>query len=184
MYRELTLVALCLTLTACKSDLTPAQHKLKAKLPPDAEITTAGTLQAHGKVIHIADGDTLTVIADNREPFKIRLQGIDAPELGQPFGKACKTQLAAKLNGQAVTVEAYKQDKYGRVIAKVHLNDEDIALAQLHAGCGWHYTAYQKEQSPTDQKMYSKAEANARKAKRGLWQEPNPVAPWNYRQQK
>ena len=89
-------------LSACQKDLTAQQRKLQEKLPSDAELTAAGTLIAQGQVVHIADGDSLTVLASNKESFKIRLQGIDAPERGQAFGKYCKEQLGQLTNGKTV----------------------------------------------------------------------------------
>ena len=171
-------------LSACQKDLTAQQRKLQEKLPSDAELTAAGTLIAQGQVVHIADGDSLTVLASNKESFKIRLQGIDAPERGQDFGKYCKEQLGQLTNGKTVQVEAYKHDKYGRIIAKISVNDSDVALTLLRQGCGWHYVAYAKEQSPRDSKAYAKAEKQARAAQKGLWQDAHPVAPWDYRRQK
>jgi endonuclease YncB( thermonuclease family) len=171
-------------LSACQKDLTAQQRKLQEKLPNDAELTAAGTLIAQGQVVHIADGDSLTVLASNKESFKIRLQGIDAPERGQAFGKYCKEQLGQLTNGKTVQVEAYKHDKYGRIIAKISVNDSDVALTLLRQGCGWHYVAYAKEQSPRDSKAYAKAEKQARAAQKGLWQDAHPVAPWDYRRQK
>ncbi|QTR49249.1 thermonuclease family protein [Candidatus Thiothrix anitrata] len=173
-----------LVLSAYQKDLTAQQRKLQEKLPSDAELTAAGTLIAQGQVVHIADGDSLTVLASNKESFKIRLQGIDAPERGQAFGKHCKEQLNQLANGKAVQVEAYKQDKYGRIIAKISVGNSDLALTLLRQGCAWHYTAYAKEQSPRDNKTYAKAEKQARTAQKGLWQDENPIAPWDYRHRK
>lgn len=183
--KKLTLFLIPLVLlSACQEDLTAQQRKLREKLPHDAQFTTAGTLIAQGQVTNIADGDTLTVLASNKTAFKIRLLGIDAPESGQAFGKYCKEQLGRLTNGKTVQVEAYKQDRYGRVVAKVRVNNSDVGLALLRQGCAWHYVAYAKEQSPTDSKAYAKAEKQARDAQKGLWQDANPVAPWDYRRQK
>jgi endonuclease YncB( thermonuclease family) len=178
------LIFTALSLTACQKGLTKQQAKLQAQLPADASFTRDGTLLAQGKVVHVADGDTLTVLASNQQQYKIRLQGIDAPERSQPFGKACKTQLTDLTAGQDASVEAYKQDKYGRVVAKVTVNGQDVALEQLRAGCAWHYTAYVKEQNPTDRSAYASAEQQARGQGIGLWQDANPVAPWDYRHKK
>ena len=183
--KYLALFALpALLLSACQKELTKQQEKLQAQLPADAHFTHDGTLLAQGKIVHIADGDTLTILASNQEQYKIRLQGIDAPERSQPFGKVCKIQLADLAAGYTASLEAYKQDKYGRIVAKVSVNGKDVALEQLRAGCAWHYTAYAKEQNSTDRSAYAEAEQQARKQQVGLWQDAQPVAPWDYRHRK
>lgn len=182
--KKLALLFIALLLLGCQKELTKQQKKLQAKLPPDAEFSADGTLLAQGRVVHVADGDTLTVLASNQQEFKIRLQGIDSPERGQPFGKQCKQQLIGMAANQTASVEAYKQDKYGRVLAKVSVNGKDVALEQLRAGCAWHYTAYAKEQPPRDRDAYAAAEQQARASNSGLWQDPSPVAPWDYRRAK
>jgi endonuclease YncB( thermonuclease family) len=179
-YLTLTLTALllagCLDTADVKSD-----SKLAAKLPPDASISADGTMLAQGRVVGVTDGDTLTVLASNKQTYKIRLQGIDAPEKKQPFGQKCKEALMTQAINLTAEVEAYKLDKYGRVIAKVSVEGKDVALTQIQTGCGWHYAAYAKEQSPDDQKAYAAAEQQARKAKRGLWKDKQAQAPWDFR---
>ncbi len=185
MQRIALLLLPALLLGACQEkELTKQQEKLQAQLPADASFTNDGTLLAQGMVVHIADGDTLTVLASNQQQYSIRLQGIDAPERSQPFGKVCKTQLADLAAGQTASVEAFKQDRYGRVVAKVTVNGKDVALEQLRAGCAWHYTAYAKEQNPTDRGTYAAAEQKARSQGIGLWQDAQPEAPWDYRHKK
>jgi endonuclease YncB( thermonuclease family) len=75
-------------------------------------------------------------------------------------------------------------DRYKRILGKVLLDEEDMNLEQIKAGLAWHYKKYQKEQSPTDRKLYSKAEIKARVAERGLWHDPAPAPPWDYRKMK
>ena len=70
------------------------------------------------------------------------------------------------------------------ILGKVLLDGEDMNLEQIKAGLAWHYKKYQNEQTPTDRKLYSKAEIKAREAKRGLWHDPEPVPPWEYRKMK
>lgn len=177
----LTILTAALLLPACQKELTKQQAKLQTQLPEDTRLTADGTLLAQGKVVHIADGDTLTILGSNQQTYRIRLQGIDAPERSQAFGKVCKTRLTDMASGKNATVEAYKQDKYGRIVAKVTVNGQDIALKQIRTGCAWHYTAYAREQSPTDRRLYSAAEQKARQQGIGLWQDSRPLAPWDYR---
>lgn len=153
------------------------------KLPKDVVISETNTLLTKAKIVHIADGDTLTVLGTDKHTYKIRLQGIDAPEKKQAFGQICKENLMRLSNNQTAQIEVYKKDRYGRTVAKVSVDSKDLALEQIKMGCGWHYLAYEKEQSPKDQKAYTQAEQQARAAERGLWQDAKPVAPWDYRRQ-
>jgi endonuclease YncB( thermonuclease family) len=184
MRKYLPLALTALVLTGCLDRFeVQADSKLQAQLPPDAHLSN-GNLIAQGRVVGVSDGDTLTVLASNKRSYKIRLQGIDAPEKSQPYGQKCKEALMVQAINLTAEVEANKLDKYGRVVGKVSVEGKDVALEQIKSGCGWHYTAYAKEQSPDDQAAYAAAEKQARKAKRGLWKEKQPQSPWDYRKQK
>jgi endonuclease YncB( thermonuclease family) len=139
----------------------------------------AATLQ--GKVVNVADGDTLTVLDDQKIQHKIRLQGIDAPEKSQPYGQKSKQSLSKLVNNQLVTVEFQKKDKYGRTVGKVLLNGKDICLEQINIGMAWHYKQYQAEQSLEDRERYEVAEHIARSIPIGLWNDKNPKPPWEFR---
>ena len=134
-----------------------------------------------GKVINVADGDTITVLDDTHTQHKIRLTGIDAPEKRQAFGNVSKQSLADMVAGQSVAVEWVKVDKYGRKLGKVLLAGQDANLVQIKRGLAWHYKQYQREQSPTDQQSYAAAEIEARAAKLGLWRDADPMPPWEFR---
>ena len=134
-----------------------------------------------GKVINVADGDTITVLDDTHTQHKIRLTGIDAPEKRQAFGNVSKQSLVEQVAGQSVAVEWVKVDKYGRKVGKVLLAGLDCNLEQVKRGLAWHYKQYQREQSPTDQQSYAAAEIEARAAKLGLWRDADPVPPWEFR---
>ena len=134
-----------------------------------------------GKVINVADGDTITVLDDTNTQHKIRLAGIDAPEKRQAFGNVSKQNLADMVAGQAVAVEWVKVDKYGRKVGKVLLAGTDCNLVQVKRGLAWHYKQYQREQSFTDQQSYAAAETEARAAKLGLWRDAEPMPPWKFR---
>lgn len=150
-------------------------------LPKEVNITDYGTLLAQGLVVRVADADTLTILGSDNKRYKIRLQGIDAPEKRQNYGTACGQKLSAMTLNQRVDVEAYKKDRYGRIIAKVTSGDRDMALELIKQGCGWHYKAYAAEQSWRDRRAYASAEKQARHNKQGLWQDARPEAPWDYR---
>ena len=137
-----------------------------------------------GRVVRVTDGDTIVVLDSAKAQHKIRLQGIDAPERKQAFGTKSKEHLSDSVAGKFVVVEYSKRDRYERILGKVLLNDEDMNLEQVKAGYAWHYKKYQKEQIPADRELYSNAEIEAREAKRGLWHDPKPVPPWDYRKSK
>jgi endonuclease YncB( thermonuclease family) len=141
----------------------------------------ADTLQ--GRVVRIADGDTVTVLDSSKIQWKIRLMGIDAPEKKQAFGNKSKQHLSDLVYNKHVTVEYSKQDQYGRTVGKIVVDGIDANLEQVKAGLAWHYKKYQKEQSPEDQVLYSQAEDQARVAKLGLWLDMDPIAPWDFRKQ-
>lgn len=134
-----------------------------------------------GRVVGIADGDTLTLLDTANIQHKIRLAGIDSPEKGQPFGQVCKQSLANLAYDREVEVEWRKLDRYGRVIGKVLVNGEDANLEQVRRGCGWHYKKYQNEQILDDRLSYRVAEESARADRVGLWADHYPVEPWEWR---
>ena len=141
----------------------------------------AATLQ--GKVISVADGDTITVLDGNKTQHKIRLQGIDAPEKAQAFGHKSKQSLNQLVHSKMVTVEFEKKDKYGRTVGKVLLNGTDVCLEQIKLGMAWHYKQYQSEQSKEDREIYAQAEQLAKSQAIGLWRDKNPMSPWDFRKQ-
>lgn len=134
-----------------------------------------------GRVVGVADGDTITVLDADNVQHKIRLAGIDAPEKKQAFGNRSKESLSELAYDKTVTVETDKRDKYGRQVGKVVVNGQDVNLVQIERGMGWWYRQYQREQSPNDRKLYEAAENAAKAGKRGLWRDADPVPPWEYR---
>ena len=137
-----------------------------------------------GKVVKIADGDTLTLLDRSKQQHKVRLIGIDAPERKQPFGTVSRQNLADLVFGKEVAVEWHKQDRYQRVLGKVLLNGKDVNLEQIKAGLAWHYKQYDRDQLPADRKLYAEAQKAASLKGTGLWNDPAPVAPWDFRHNK
>lgn len=134
-----------------------------------------------GKVIAIADGDTITVLDEDRRQHKVRLQAIDAPEKGQEHWRASKQHLAGRVFSQQVTVEYSKADRYGRIVGRVLREGEDINLELLRAGSAWLYRRYAKELPGGMQYDYAAAETAARSERRGLWGNTSHVPPWEWR---
>lgn len=134
-----------------------------------------------GKVLAVTDGDTITVLDAGDVQHVVRLAGIDAPEKRMPFGQRSKQNLSDLVYGRWVEVEGEKNDRYGRLVGKVLVNGRDANLAQIQAGMAWHYKEYQREQTVPDRRIYAEAESKATIAKQGLWADPNPVPPWDWR---
>jgi endonuclease YncB( thermonuclease family) len=134
-----------------------------------------------GRVVSVADGDTLTVLDASNTQHKIRLAGIDAPERKQPFGTVSRQHLAQLAFGKAVLVVHNKKDRYGRQVGKVAVDGVDVGLEQIKAGLAWHYKAYEREQPTEDRAAYAGAELVARSARLGLWSEASAVPPWEWR---
>ncbi len=128
------------------------------------------------KVIHVADGDTITVLTVTKEQVKIRINGIDCPEKGQAFGKKAKQFTKDLVAGEIVTIQPYKHDKYGRTIADVLIADgRNLAHELLKAGYAWWFFKY------SDDERLGQLETTAKKAKVGLWSDRYPMPPWVYR---
>jgi len=134
-----------------------------------------------GRVVGIADGDTITILDAANQQHKIRLAGIDAPEKKQPFGERSKQHLSDLVFNKQVTVEWNKLDRYGRTVGKILVSGVDTNLEQIRAGMAWWYEKYRKEQSPADQRLYDQAEQQARARRVGLWHDQDPIPPWDWR---
>lgn len=137
-----------------------------------------------GLVVSVADGDTVTVLDGTNQQHKVRLAGIDAPEKAQAFGNVSRQHLAQLVFQKQVTIEFEKHDRYRREVGKVLAAGRDINLQQIEAGLAWHYKKYQSEQPPADRPTYSAAESSAATERRGLWRDPSPTPPWEFRKLK
>jgi endonuclease YncB( thermonuclease family) len=136
-----------------------------------------------GRVVGIADGDTITVLDAGKVQHKVRLAGIDAPEKKQPFGQRSKENLSALVFGRDVTLDCTKRDKYRREVCKVLVDGHDANLEQVKAGLAWWYRKYSSEQALQDRQNYEAAEAQAKQQRAGLWGFADPMPPWEWRHQ-
>ena len=125
-----------------------------------------------GKVVSIHDGDTITIL-QNKTQIKVRLFGIDAPELKQPYGKKSKQFLANLIAGEVVEVEGNGKDRYKRTIGTIYLNGADINAQMVKNGYAWAYRKFSKK--------YTAHESKAKSQKLGLWQDKEPAPPWEWR---
>lgn len=156
--KHLLLLSTCITLTACFDE-------------PRTNI----------QAVRVIDGDTVEIIIAGQDSQRVRLQGIDAPEKRQAFGKKSTETLNDCLAQTPVTLAGEKTDRYGRIVGILYGGDTDCNLNQLQKGMAWHYKAYQKEQPADKQINYAKAEQTAKDQKQGLWADKCPIAPWDFR---
>lgn len=134
-----------------------------------------------GRVVGVADGDTITVLDSTNTQHKIRLGGIDAPEKKQAFGNVSKKSLSDLVFNKQVEVEWHKEDRYGRKVGKVLVNDEDINLEQIKRGLAWFYKKYKGELAQEDRIGYVQAQQDAEANRLGLWIDDHPIPPWDFR---
>jgi len=142
-------------------------------------VVASGYPVLRGTVVGVVDGDTADIRLESGM-IRIRFHAIDAPEAGQPHGKAAKAALSQLIFGKAVEVEPFEQDRYDRLVARVWLDGQDINAAMVKSGNAWAYRRY------ADDPAYCAYEQAARDLGRGLWRLPpaDRVAPWEWRQRK
>ncbi|HUP92523.1 MAG TPA: thermonuclease family protein [Solimonas sp.] len=127
-------------------------------------------------VVGVADGDTLELRCGHHARERVRLAGIDAPEWTQPHGRDARNALAALVDHRQVTLQVVDRDRYGRRVAEVYLGPAHVNGALVRDGWAWCNTRFRPGQWCAPQ------ESAARSARRGLWAERNPLAPWEWRQ--
>jgi micrococcal nuclease len=132
-----------------------------------------------GKVVRVTDGDTITVLHAGRGE-KIRLYGIDCPEKGQAFGTKAKRATSTLAFGKVAEVEPVDVDRYGRTVGLVTVGNTLVNQELIRRGLAWVYVRYCKR--PVCEK-WRQLEAEAWVRKRGLWAEPHPVPPWQFRRE-
>lgn len=182
MRSALLLLLLAGCIVEADESAEPRQLIFQHRAAPAIEIAENATRIAEtdqevltGVVVAIADGDTLTVLDATKTQHKIRLEGIDTPEKGQAFGTRAREALGEKVHEQAVRVEWKERDRYGRTLGHVYLDKRWLNQEMIEEGWGWHYKQYNRDGRLAD------AEVRARSAKRGLWADADPVAPWEFR---
>lgn len=130
----------------------------------------------NGRVVAIADGDTFTLLTEDKQQVKIRLAEIDAPESGQPYGNRSKQALSGLIFGEDVRVEVQTTDRYGRTVGRPFVGDLDICAEMVGMGAAWAYREYLKDQSLLGLEQEAKA------SKRGVWGlSEASTPPWEWR---
>lgn len=129
-----------------------------------------------GQVVGVVDGDSLRVMHNERAE-QVRLKGIDCPERGQAFGQRAKQATSDLAFGQKVRVQSTGKDRYGRTLGTVGLPDgKNLNYELVRQGWCWWYRKY----APSDTELEALEQA-ARKARIGLWVDPAPIPPWEFR---
>jgi endonuclease YncB( thermonuclease family) len=133
--------------------------------------------EREGRCVGVTDGDTITVLF-GEQPVRVRLEGIDAPERGQPYSASAKRHLSALVFDEAVRVRVVELDRYGRVVGRVLAGNVDTSVSLVESGLAWHYTRY------SDDPELAAAEIAARAAERNLWSLRDPLPPWTLREER
>lgn len=149
-------------------------------LVPSSAASDAESPQLY-KVIRVIDGDTIDVLAADRVMIRLRFNGIDAPERGQPFGNNAKQYLSKTIGGKMVRLRGYGLDKYNRSITDIYLpveNAPDLLINRelVKRGLAWHYKEF------SDNEALAEDERRAQREKIGLWGGSHKIfAPWDWR---
>ena len=129
-----------------------------------------------GRVVGVIDGDTIRVTHDLKL-VKVRLYGVDCPEIKQAGGKEARALVRRLAYGKVLHIESKGKDRYKRVIGRVHLlSGNTLSRELVKAGMCWWYRKY----APDDETL-SDMEDEAKAARRGLWAEADPIPPWEWR---
>ncbi len=141
----------------------------------------AGTIV--GRVVAVADGDTLTILDAEQRQHIVRLDGIDAPEKGQPFGQASKRRISDLAFGRIATADCGKVDRYRRNVCSVVVDGNDPGAELLRSGLAWVFTRYVHELPAQRRADYRQAELQAQQGGVGLWGDADLMPPWEWRRQ-
>lgn len=138
-------------------------------------VAALAAIPINGQVVGVADGDTLTLLTAARQEVRVRLAEIDAPEKAQPFGQSAKTSLSALCFRKPAQVQPVATDRYDRTVGRVTCAGVDANAEQIRRGLAWFYRAYGHDPA------LKALEAEARASRRGLWADPQPIPPWDWR---
>ncbi|MCR9105038.1 MAG: thermonuclease family protein [Gammaproteobacteria bacterium] len=136
----------------------------------------APTPDLRGRVVRVADGDTVSLLDSNNKQHKIRFFGVDAPERDQPHGEEARRALAQLVEDRNVGVVIVETDNYGRTVGTLYLQDTNVNHFMVASGHAWWYRYH----APHELHLEA-AEKSARQQGLGLWGRPAPIPPWDWR---
>ncbi len=159
---------------------------LALPLCPSAPLAREAPPSIEGTALDVQDGDSFLLRAEDGRRIRVRVSGIDAPERAQPWADVSRRHLGDMLRGHRIRLEPVKQDVFDRTVARVIVIDgdppeRDAGLAQVEAGLAWHFSRYRADQSADDARRYARAERDAQARGLGLWRDPSPEPPWDFR---
>jgi endonuclease YncB( thermonuclease family) len=131
------------------------------------------------RVVGVSDGDTVTLLTAENKQIRCRLFGIDSPESGQPYGTRARQYLSSLVFGKEVVFRTMTTDRFGRTIGRLTINEADVSIAMVQAGLAWHYAQF----SDNDPVLAASQELSKSHGN-GLWNDPNPTPPWEFRRPK
>jgi endonuclease YncB( thermonuclease family) len=136
-----------------------------------------------GKVISVENGDTIIVKVDGKEPntYQVKLQAVDAPDIGQPYFENARKSLSKLVHKKEVKVAIQTVYAPGMIIGTVYRDDRDVGLELLEKGMAWHFKRFANQQPNGERKSYADAQEYASTAGLGLWSDDRPTPPWVFR---
>lgn len=170
------LVVGCLLVLIASCDRATIAASVQAREATGAPVAPRAT-SFGGRVVGIADGDTMTVLVEGDREVKVRFAEIDAPEKGQPWGNRSKQALSDLVFGREVSVQQTDVDRWGRIVGRVFVDDRDVNREMVAIGGAWVFRRYLTDTSLIE------VEARAKRERIGLWSIPEAqtVAPWDWR---
>ena len=135
-----------------------------------------------GKVVSVSDGDTAVVETTKKEILRVRFYGIDAPEKAnrnwpeQPYSREATVFMTQLIKGKTVRVRLTGDKTYGREVGEIFVGERSASQEIVRAGLAWWNSKYARKDT-----VLKQLQQEAKQAKRGLWQDKKPVAPWQHR---
>ena len=143
-----------------------------AEKAPQQPATTTPPAEMEVQCARVLDGDTL----ETSDKKRVRLWGIDAPEKGQPYADEARARLKALCEGKTLRLLTKGSDQYDRILAVVYADARNVNMQMVIEGMAWHYAHY-----APDEKNLEAAQRAAKLSRKGLWQAPSPVNPYEFR---
>ena len=160
----------------------PAENKTGNSIPRSA-VKASKVIRVRGNVLAVEDSNRIKFAADDGSVYTLSLLAVDAPDEKQSYYKKAKKRLTELIEGKEVTAMVRSGDKVDRT-AVIYAGAEDVGLRLIQDGLAWYFPVHSREQSTSEREKYIQAEAVARAARLGLWEDRNPVPPWTFRGEK